>query len=332
MKQTLRAWTSLAVALVLAVVFCLPALADTTLASAKTPLNGSSKNKVSNIELAVAAIDGTTLAVGDYFSFNETVGPRTSSYGYKNALNGRGVKVTGGGVAQVASTLYLALKKVDGITYEEKQTYSHFTDDYVSNKKNAIVVDYKAGTDFSFYNDGGYDFRIDMWVSDDYVHCSLVASGFSSSAQGGWGGGYSEIYLSGGAALKDNVNLAVESIYDTTLSHGDLFSFNDIVGPRTERYGYQKAVNGRGVKVVGGGVAQVASAIYMAVKDLDCVEIVDKTTYNNYNQDYVASASDAIAVDYSDDIDFSFRYTGYGTLSIYTQVSRDVLSCEVVEY
>lgn len=331
MKQTLRAWTSLAVALVLAFMLCLPTLADATLASAKTPLTGSSGNKISNIELAASAIDGTYLAQGDYFSFNDTVGPRTSSYGYKNAVNGRGVKVTGGGVAQVASTLYLALKKLDGITYEERETYSHFTDNYVSNKKNAIMVDYKAGTDFSFYNDGANDFRIDMWVSEDYVHCSLVSDS-SSGSSSSWGGGYSEIYLSGPTALKENVMLAADSIYDTTLSHGDLFSFNDIVGPRTQRYGYQKAVNGRGVKVVGGGVAQVASAIYLAVKDMDCVEIVDKTTYKNYNQDYVASAADAIAVDYSDDIDFSFRYTGYGTLSVYTQVSSDVLSCEVVEY
>ena len=104
------------------------------------------------------------------------------------------------------------------------------------------------------------------------------------------------------------------------------------MGPRTQRYGYQKAVNGRGVKVVGGGVAQVASAIYMAVKDMDCVEIVDKSLYRDYNQDYVADSADAIAVDYSDGLDFSFRYIGYGTLSVYTQLIDDVLSCEIVEY
>lgn len=331
MKCNLRPWICLVVALGIALTAWAPAWADVTLASAKTPLNDSSKNKINNIQLAAAAIDGTYLGVGDYFSFNDIVGPRTASYGYANALNGRGVKVMGGGVAQVASTLYLALKKIDGITYVQKQTYSHFTDNYVSNKKNAIVVDYKADTDFSFYNDGAVEFRIDIWVSDEYVNCSLVSESVYDS-QSGWGGGYSEIYVNGGAAMKENITLAADSIYDTTLSNGDLFSFNDIVGPRTQRYGYQKAVNGRGVKVVGGGVAQVASAIYMAVKDMDCVEIVDKSLYSDYNQDYVADPGDAIAVDYSDGLDFSFRYVGYGTLSVYTQLIDDVLTCEIVEY
>lgn len=331
MRRNIRVCAALVVALSMA----LPGLyarAETTIASAKTTLSGSSDNKLVNIELAVSAIDGSFVSQGDSFSFNDTVGPRTSSYGYRNAVNGRGVKVTGGGVAQAASTLYLALKKLDGITYDERQTYSHFTENYVSNKKNAIVVDYKAGIDFSFYNDTDQDFRIDMWTAGDYLHCALVCPDSGEHYPASSGAGYGEIFLSSSRALIGNVTLAADSISEISLSHGDLFSFNDIVGPRTKRYGYQSAVNGRGAKVVGGGVAQVASAIYLAIKDMDCVEIVDKTTYKKYNQDYVASASDAIAVDYSAGTDFSFRYVGYGTLSVYTHVSDDMLLCEVFEF
>lgn len=330
MKKTLRASAALVVALVLSLLSLVPAGAETTLASAKTPLGSCSKANLTNITLAAASIDGFSLSQGDYFSFNDVVGPRTASYGYKNGVNGRGVKVTGGGVGQVASTLYLALKKIEGITYDEKDTYSHFTGDYVSNKKNAIVVDYKAGTDFSFYNDSANDLRIDMWVSGDYLRCALVDV-TGGSAGGGSYEGYCEIYLDSRPAIRNNVTLAAESIYDTTLSYGDTFSFNEIVGPRTQRYGYEKAVNGRGVKVVGGGVAQVASAIYIAAKNMDCVEITEKTLYQNYNQDYVSSASDAIAVDYTNDIDFALRYTGYGVLGIYTQVDGDTLICEIIE-
>ncbi len=52
------------------------------------------------------------MAYGDVFSFNDIVGDRTSARGYKTAVNGRGVKAMGGGVAQVATTLYLALQKL----------------------------------------------------------------------------------------------------------------------------------------------------------------------------------------------------------------------------
>ena len=64
---------------------------------------------------------------------------------------------------------------------------------------------------------------------------------------------------------------------------------------------------------------------------MDSVTVLEKTTYTGYNQSYVAKASDAIAVDYQEGVDFSFRYDGYGTLSIYTYVSDDTLYCEVVE-
>ena len=310
----------------------MPAMAETTLASAKTPLYGASSDQIKNIRLACAAIDGVTVYNdGSYFSFNDTVGPRTSSYGYKNAINGRGVKVTGGGVGQVASTLYLALKKLSGITYEEKQTYgSKYTGEYVLSSKDAILVDYKAGLDFSLYNDGDYTFRIDLWVSDDYVNCALVSpnSGGGSTS----GGGYASIFIDGTDALEDNIALAADSIYDTTLNRGDVFSFNDVVGPRTERYGYRAAVNGRGVRVIGGGVAQVASAIYLAVKDMDCITVLKKSTYgDNYNQAYVDDSDDAIVTDYTSGIDFTFRYTGYGTLNMYTYVDDGTLYCEVVE-
>lgn len=309
-----------------------PAMAERTLATAKTPLYGASSAKISNIEQACEAINGTTVYDdGSFFSFNDTVGPRTASYGYRSAPNGRGVKVLGGGVAQAASTLYLALKKLDGIDYDEKSTYgSKFVEDYVDSSRDAILVDYKAGTDFSFYNNGDTSFRIDMWVSDEYVHCSLI----SPYGGGGESGeGFASIYLNGTSALVDNVTLAAESINDTTLGYRDVFSFNDVVGPRTERYGYRNAVNGRGVKVCGGGVAQVASALYLAIQDMDCITVLEKTTYGrNYNQDYVDDPDDAIVTDYVNGLDFSFRYTGRDSLSIYTYVEDDTLYCEAVEY
>lgn len=322
----------LAAALFFAVFAAPPGVRADTLAAAKTPLGDASSAKRSNIELAVEMLDGTTVYEDGYFSFNEVVGPRTASRGYQNAVNGRGVKAMGGGVSQAATTLYLALKKLDGIKYDQKKTYgSRFADSYVSSGKDAIVTDYRDEIDFSFWN-SGESFTINMWLSDGHVRCTLTAEDWSDDEPVS-GEGFSEIYLSGNDAQISNIELAADSLNDTSLESGDTFSFNDIVGPRTARYGYQKATNGRGVKVVGGGVAQVASALWLAIKDMDDIRILERKTYGSrYNQEYVSDADDAIVTDYSNGDDFRFRYTGDGTMFIYTYVEDDTLYCEVSIY
>ena len=66
------------------------------------------------------------------------------------------------------------------------------------------------------------------------------------------------------ANTAENIRLAADSVSDTVLAEGDVFSFNEIVGPRTKKNGYVSGTNGRGVSVTGGGVAQVASALWLA--------------------------------------------------------------------
>ena len=309
-------------------VLAAPAMADTDVSSS-TPLDSASSAQLNNIQLAVDALDGAYVAYGDVFSFNDIVGDRTSQRGYKTAVNGRGVKAMGGGVAQVASTLYLALEQLDGIDYVEKKTYgSKFAGDYVFSGDEAIITDSSEGIDFVFENNYD-DFYINIWTTDTTVECTL-----SSYDDPGYGDsvGSSTIYLDGTSALIHNIELAAGSVYDTVLESDDTFSFNAVVGPRTTDYGYKSALNGRGVKVVGGGVAQVASAIWLAIKDLDNVTIDEMSTYGSrYNQSYVDDPDDAILTDYAAGTDFAFTYDGDGELSIYTEVSGDTLTCEIYE-
>ena len=317
----------------------LPALAAQEV-SARTPLGGSAWAKISNIEIAAASLNGLTIPSGAEFSFNEAVGPRSQAYGYQTARNGRGVKVTGGGVAQAASTLYLALCQLPGqIAFTQINTYgSKFTDNYVSSGDDAILVDYNSDLDFSFINYGD-EMTIGMWVSGDYLYCTLTigesempALDWTQAPLPSFRSSIAEasIYISGSDAMRSNIMLSAGSINDTVLMHGDLFSFNDSVGPRSEGFGYQPAINGRGVEVTGGGVAQVASAIWLAVKDLDEIAIVEKNTYGSkYNQDYVSSSNDAILTDYANGTDFSFRYMGNGSITISTYVSGSMLVCEI---
>lgn len=356
------------IAALLSVVLCLsalPAFAEQSI-NVRTPLYGASDAQRENMAIALRNIDGITVPGGQKFSFNNVVGPRTRSYGYVTAPNGRGVNVTGGGVGQVASTVYLALRQMNaGVYIDELHTYGNrFTGSYVSGGSEAVLVDYSAGSDFVFTNYTD-DMYLQMWMTDSYLYCTIS---FRESGNAGadnsisWDSGWnsenswnsdandwnsnwnnsfnsyrrkiasSYIYLGGTDNLLSNVALAAASINDTVLPGGAVFSFNSIVGPREERYGYKAAVNGRGSRVIGGGVAQVASAVWLAVKNLDCVAVMEKSTYGKkYNQTYVANSNDAILTDYKAGTDFSFRNSGASQLTICTYVSSGVLYCDIYE-
>ena len=317
--------------------------------SAQTPLAGSSIAKLHNLTLAVEAINGTSIPYGGGFSFNEIVGARTQNRGYETAPNGRGVPVTGGGVAQAASTLYLALLNAgDEVKIDPVKTYgSRFNDRYVDNPDHAVVTDYDAGIDLSFTNRSS-DMTISMWMDADYVYCALNVGGQADVTDAsGWFVNApfapvgtvaptrrliasASLDCGGDADVLHNVQLAADSVSDTTLLGGDAFSFNEVVGPREEQYGYVRATNGRGKRVTGGGVAQVASALWLAVKDSADFAIVEKSTYGEkYNQRYVSSSADAILTDYESGRDFSFRYLGAGSVTLYTYVSDGWLYCDI---
>lgn len=65
--------------------------------------------RISNLELACAAINDIVLQPGEIFSFNQIVGKRTEARGYQEAsiiVNDAYENGLGGGVCQVASTLF----------------------------------------------------------------------------------------------------------------------------------------------------------------------------------------------------------------------------------
>lgn len=304
------------------------ALADD--AYAETPLYDASDGQRNNILLAAQAIDGVRLDFGDGFSFNEIVGVRSAERGFQNAENGRGVTVTGGGVAQTATTLYLALMQRDDIEYSSIYTYNErFTGGYVDSGYDAIATDYANGLDFAFnsYHEG--TMVIYMWVDDNSLCCYVTEDG---GVGAGTRVGSSELPTESLGAQASNIRLAAESISGWTLQSGETFSFNEIVGPRGAEYGYLPALNGRGAKVTGGGVAQAAAAVYMAVRELDCVEITEMQVYGgSYAGSYVSSGEDAVLVDYAGDVDFAFTYLGKDELSVYVYLNGNRLVCEIYE-
>lgn len=79
------------------------------LASYSSEYDTGLENRSHNLELATTKINNSKIEPGEVFSFNDTVGERTSAAGYLDALIFVGNQVEpglGGGVCQVASTLY----------------------------------------------------------------------------------------------------------------------------------------------------------------------------------------------------------------------------------
>lgn len=84
-----------------------------------------------------------------------------------------------------------------------------------------------------------------------------------------------------------NINLAVQSLKGVTVYSGEVFSFNELVGARNEKNGYESAkviVGGEYVDGVGGGVCQVSTTLYNAalLSGLDVIEHHRHTLAVNY--------------------------------------------------
>ena len=271
------------------------------------------------------SFDGVRIDGGERFSFNDAVGPRTTEKGYVRAVNGRGAKVRGGGVSQLAATLLLAVEDFGWMDVEEYMAYGdNFTGDYVGDASKAVVTDYEHDHDLAFTNRYPGPVAISAWVADSALCVSISPSlvafegGFADYGDNAaWVG-----TLANGATPMpaengqiQNVRLAASLIDGCRLRYGERFSFNGVVGPRTKDAGFVDAANGRGVQVTGGGVAQVASTVYLAVKQLDSITVDPVRTYGDrFTGGYVADSADAVVTDYNAGTDFSFTYYGARTL------------------
>ena len=98
---------------------------STVIASRTTTYNAKIGRAI-NVGLAADAIDGTLLMPGETFSYNATVGPRTTAKGYVEATVYNSGEITtgiGGGICQVSSTLYAAM--IDcGLPATERHAHS----------------------------------------------------------------------------------------------------------------------------------------------------------------------------------------------------------------
>ncbi len=133
-----------------------------------TNFNPGNKSRVHNIREAANAINDTILGPGEIFSFNKTVGPRSTETGYLEAPVMVGddlVPGVGGGICQVSSTLYNAIL-LSNQSVVVRVNHS-MAPAYVPAGRDATVAyDY---IDFSFRNDGSSHILIRFLVTKDAI-------------------------------------------------------------------------------------------------------------------------------------------------------------------
>ncbi len=107
-----------------------------------------------------------------------------------------------------------------------------------------------------------------------------------------------------------NITLATKLLNGVVVEVGQTFSFNQVVGKRTEQNGYKNAKvieNGIYVDGVGGGVCQVSTTLYNA---LLLSGIIPKAYQHSLVPSYVMAGFDAMVSDNGADLTFT-NDTGY---------------------
>lgn len=148
---------------------------NSVIASYETNIYNSSESRTNNINICTKSINGTLILPGEEFSFNEIVGPRSSSKGYENAkviINNRFQDDIGGGVCQVSSTLHNAILRAN-IDPTERSGHSKAVK-YVDYGYDATVS--YGYLDYKFINTLPYAIYIEGKVSNNWLSFNIYSS------------------------------------------------------------------------------------------------------------------------------------------------------------
>jgi vancomycin resistance protein YoaR len=122
------------------------------LVSYTTQMGESSSNRIHNVHLMADFIDGTIVAPGEVFSFNDVVGPRTAERGFLEGQMIIGSLVLpsiGGGVCQTATTLFNDAFEL-GLPILDRTNHNLYLAHYPLGRDATVSW---GGPDFRFKND-----------------------------------------------------------------------------------------------------------------------------------------------------------------------------------
>jgi vancomycin resistance protein YoaR len=135
------------------------------LVSYTTQMGVSSSNRIHNVHLMADFIDGTVVAPGEKFSFNDVVGPRTAERGFLEGQEIIGSLVLpsiGGGVCQTATTLFNDAFEL-GLPILARTNHNLYLAHYPIGRDATVAW---GGPDFRFENDLKHGLLIKTTYSD----------------------------------------------------------------------------------------------------------------------------------------------------------------------
>ena len=146
---------------------------QTVLAHYSTPFNPGREQRTHNLRLAMGMVNQKVIRPGERFSANAVIGERLEEKGYKSApifLEGEVVPSTGGGVCQVASTLYNAALLAN-LQINERHHHSRPVD-YCPSGRDATL--YYGQYDLKFTNTLKHPVLIFGWIEGSRLHAAII--------------------------------------------------------------------------------------------------------------------------------------------------------------
>lgn len=133
------------------------------------------ENRTHNLKLACQAINGTVLKPGETFSYNNTLGERTTLKGYKTAPAQSGYNVVdqiGGGIDQGSSNLYYCALMAN-LDILARINHDHPVN-YISYGFDAMIN--WGGADLKFKNTTNFPIKIEAEVADGKVKVRILGT------------------------------------------------------------------------------------------------------------------------------------------------------------
>ena len=151
-----------------------PVAIEQEISSFSTKIIDKDDNRDINMKLTCEKINNTIIKNGEEFSFNKIAGNPTPDRGYKEAgiiVNGKLEKGYGGGNCQVSTTIYNAVKNIDGIRITERHEHGVELGYIEMGKDSTVVYD---DLDLKFKNSTGYDIKLYALTTDSKVTVNVV--------------------------------------------------------------------------------------------------------------------------------------------------------------
>jgi vancomycin resistance protein YoaR len=143
------------------------------IASFATSLRGRTPDQVANMRRAAAELDGVALVPGQTFSMERALGPVTAEAGYLPALaikDGEPAEEDGGGICQVASTIYNAALRANlAIVERQRHVWP------VHSVPPGLDCGFSSGhLDLKFRNTTGQPLLLRVTADNQHLLCRIV--------------------------------------------------------------------------------------------------------------------------------------------------------------